>query len=145
MHISEQGLSLIKRFEGFHAYPYKDSAGILTVGYGDTHNVRPGVTVCESEADGNLRNYIAGQVEPAINIGVHVGLTQDQFDALCSFVFNVGSGAFLSSTLLRGINAGSPLTEIQAQIQAWDHAGGKEIEGLKTRRQTEAKLYGGGA
>lgn len=104
MNISENGLNLIKKEEGFKQKPYVCPAGKLTIGYG--HVILPNESfteINEIQATQLLKNDVA-IAEDCINNSVKVPITQDQFDALISFVFNVGRKAFLESTLLRNLN-----------------------------------------
>jgi lysozyme len=78
-----------------------------------------------------------------VNNLVEVTLTQEEFDALVDFVFNLGAGAFRGSTMLRDLNAGD-FTSAAAQFDMWDHAGGAVVAGLLRRRQAEAELFEGG-
>src|ERR1700679_199075 len=101
---SPAGLKLTEQFEGLSLQAYKDVAGVWTNGYGNTHGVVPGSTITASQAESDLVSNIAGS-EYVVNTVVKVPLTQSQFDALVDFVFNLGSGNFQSSTLLRYLNA----------------------------------------
>lgn len=106
MNTSDDGIRLIMEREGCVLKPYRDSVGVWTDGVGNTNGVVPGgppISMEKAMADlkGNLQ-----WSEAAVNNGVKVPLEQHQFDALVSFVFNVGQGAFASSTLLRRLNAG---------------------------------------
>src|SRR5580765_8560569 len=106
MHISNEGLDFIASEEGFRANVYNDFAGLPTIGYG--HALKPGEsfgTLSEADAKTLLRIDVA-VAEAHVNRLVRVALTQDQFDALCSFVFNLGGAALAGSTLLRLLNQG---------------------------------------
>jgi lysozyme len=106
MKISDQGLRLLVEREGCVLKPYRDSVGVWSDGVGNTVGVIPnGPPITQEEADADLR-YNLNRFEKAINDGVKVGLEQHQYDALVSFAFNVGEGAFKTSTLLKKINAG---------------------------------------
>src|SRR5690606_5379943 len=94
--LSKQGADFIKHLEGLRLSAYQDSAGVLTIGYGHTGDVRPGQKISEAEADADFMTDIGWAVD-AVNSAVHVTLNQAQFDALVSFTFNVGSGAFRGS------------------------------------------------
>lgn len=146
MQISIAGLSAIKGHEGFRPYVYKDSAGRDTIGYG--HLIGPlesFSSVTEQEASRLLAQDVA-TAEAAVNRLVKVPLNQSQFDALVSFVYNVGAGAFSRSTMLRKLNAGDYLGA-QTQFTAWIYAtvNGKKtvINGLANRRLAEARLFSG--
>lgn len=105
--MSEQGLGLLRDREGCRLEAYLDSVGVPTIGVGHTTGVHMGMTITAEEALELLREDLKWS-EAAVNNGVSVPLKQNQFDALVSFVFNVGQGAFASSTLRRRLNAGDP-------------------------------------
>lgn len=138
--ISLAGLNLIKRVEGIKLTRYKDVAGYWTIGVG--HKLQPWETmetITEAEAMRLLAQDVAS-AEAAINRLVKVALTQAQFDALVSFVFNVGSGAFARSTMLARLNAGD-YAGAAAQFAKWVYAGGEVSQGLKNRRVAEAAYF----
>lgn len=143
MHISEQGLALIRRFEGFCSRAYRCPAGYWTIGYG--HRIRAredfaeGITPAEAEA---LLKQDAEQAALAVLRHVQVELAQGQLDALTSFVFNVGEGAFAASTLLKRLN-GSDYAAVPEQLRRWVHAGGEIMPGLVARREAEAGVFTG--
>lgn len=140
MNISERGLELIKEFEGCRLEAYQDSVGIWTVGYGHTGSlVVSGLTITQAEADELLRHDLL-VAENCIKTIVAVPLTQVEFDALCSFTFNLGCTALRNSTLLRKLN-GSDYDGAAAEFKKWDHAGGKQLAGLTKRRAAEADLF----
>ncbi|WP_074181130.1 lysozyme [Serratia marcescens] len=139
MKISEHGLNLIKSFEGLRLQAYPCSAGIWTVGYGHTAGVRPGDIIDEVQAEAFLREDIA-DIENTINRLVTVSLKQNQFDALVSFVFNLGSVNFRSSKLLGKLNAGDHAGAAD-ELLRWVHAGGKRLPGLVRRREVERHLF----
>lgn len=136
---SPQCYALLKQFEGCRLTAYRDSAGIPTIGYGHTHGVVMGMTCTQEEAEAWLA-VDATVAESCINIPVDVPLTQNQFDALVCFVYNVGCSAFHGSTMLRYINAGA-FQLAAAEFPKWDHAGGVEVEGLRKRRLAEQALF----
>jgi lysozyme len=141
MQLSEEGLELIKKFEGFRDHVYRDVAGFPTIGYG--HLVKPtesfpaGLT--EPQAAAILATDVQ-QAEEAVARLVKVALTQGQFDALVDFCFNLGAGRLAGSTLLRELNAGHHDIAAQ-QLLSWDHAAGIVNAGLKGRREAELKLW----
>lgn len=144
MNISPQGLELIKRFEGLHLKAYIDPVGIPTIGYGTiVANGRPvkmGMIINERQAEEFLYADIQ-RFEDAVNQYLNVPVSQEQFDALVSFVYNLGPGNFRSSTLLKLINQ-KRLVEAQPQFLRWNRAGGKVLKGLTRRRLAEAALFG---
>ena len=140
MKISQAGIDLIKQFEGCKLAAYTDSVGIWTIGYGSTgKDVCQGLTITQEEAENRLRKHLEG-VEAAINRLVSVPLTQHEFDALCSFVYNIGETAFGKSTCLRKLND-SDYDGAAAEILRWDKAGGAPVVGLTRRRQAEKALF----
>ncbi|MFC6644450.1 lysozyme [Granulicella cerasi] len=139
MQISETGLRLTKSFEGLRLRAYQDSTGVWTIGYGSTTNVKPRQVITQQQADERLRVDMA-TAEHAVNIGVRVVLTQNQFDALLDFAFNEGIGSFLHSTLRELVNEGK-FAEAALEFSKWTKAGGKVLEGLVKRRAAEAALF----
>ncbi len=133
-------LDLIKEFEGCYLDAYLCPANVWTIGYGHTKTAKPGMTITQAEADRLLEQDVAW-VKAAVIGAVQVPLTANQTSALYSFVFNVGAGAFRSSTLLRKLNAGD-YVGAQMQFRRWNKAGGKVLRGLTRRRAAEAKLFG---
>jgi lysozyme len=137
----EQGVALIKESEGLRLSTYLDAVGKPTIGYG--HLILPRETfngpISQARAEALLRKDLH-DTEQAITQAVRVPITQAQFDALASFVFNLGAGRLRSSTLLRKLNAGDYAGAAQ-QFLLWDKAGGKPLKGLTKRRQAERKLF----
>lgn len=139
MKISDKGLEVIKQHEGLCLKAYVCPAGVLTIGYGHTGDVLEGQEITEDEAERLLRNDVSW-AEDCVNESVEVSLTQNQFDALVSFVYNIGCNAFRSSTLLRLLNSGN--TEAAAQqFHRWNKGGGRVLAGLTKRRAHEAELF----
>ncbi len=156
MQTSENGLELLKQWEGFKLKVYKDSAGLATIGVGHLIT-KPELSSGKIVINGVAVQYAGGlteqqvldllgqDVKPAeqsVNNGVKVPLNQNQFDALVSFTFNVGGGAFTGSTLLKVLNQ-NQYTEVPNQLLRWTKAGGKVVQGLLNRRQNEIKLWNG--
>lgn len=139
MKISNKGLDLIKQFEGCKLYAYRDSVGIPTVGYGHTKNVKMGMAITQKQAEAFLKEDLVS-VEKSIN-ALGINFTQGEFDALCSWVFNLGIGNFNSSTMKKKILANAPDMEITEQMIRWVNAGGKPLLGLKRRRSAEANMW----
>ena len=142
METSQKGLDLIKQFEGISKKAYLDSVLIPTIGVGHTGpEVHMGMEITDEQVDEYLKEDLK-EAEEAVNKLVKVDLTQDQFDALVSFTFNLGAGNLQQSTLLKKVNAGD--TEGAAQeFQKWNRAGGKVLVGLTKRRLGEADLFRG--
>lgn len=136
---SQQGLELIKHFEGFRSKAYLCPANVWTIGYGTTSGVKRGQVVTEAQATQMLQRDVE-KFENAIKRHVQVPLRQNEFDALVSFVYNVGEGNFKSSTLLRLLNQGG-YDDVYAQLQRWNRGGGRVLTGLVRRREAEGKLF----
>jgi len=139
MKISKAGLDLIKQYEGLKLTAYRCSAGVLTIGYGHTHGVKTGDVITAQQADEYLREDVQ-IAELNVNTNVKTPLTQNQFDALVSFVFNVGVGNFVKSTLLKKLNTGN-YSGAADELLKWVNAGGKPLDGLRKRRTAERELF----
>lgn len=139
--ISSDGLKLIKYFEGFSPLEYTCVGGKRTIGYG--HVLKPGEAfpggVTQEQAEELLAEDV-GIAEDAVIRLVKVALTPHQFDALVSFVFNVGARNFAGSALLKKLNAGD-YSGAAEEFKRWKYAGGRVCRGLVCRREAEAKLY----
>lgn len=142
MKISQKGIDLIKRFEGFSPTAYLCPSGVWTIGYGHTAGVRAGDGVDEDTAEDFLREDLA-DAEGAVGKYVKVPLKQWQFDALVSFTFNLGAGNLYSSTLLKKVNRNPDDPAIRQEFGKWVHAGGRVLPGLVERRKAEADMYFG--
>ena len=147
MKVGEKGLALIKSFEGFYSEPYKDPIGIPTIGYGFTYYLpdRRKVTMqdrplTEHQATCMLQEILKGYEGDVLRL-VKSKLTQNQFDALVSFTFNLGAANLASSTLLKKVNANPNDPTIRDEFAKWRLAGGKVFAGLVRRRKAEADLY----
>lgn len=141
MKLSAAGLELLKRSEGFRSHVYLDVAGFPTIGYG--HRLLHPESFPNGIGEPQAAELLASDVrdaEQAVQRLAKVPLTQGQFDALVDFVFNLGSGRFATSTLLKRLNAGS-YAEAMQELLRWDRAAGKEIPALKLRREAEVKLW----
>lgn len=137
---SGKGMSLTEQCEGLRLSAYQDQVGVWTIGYGHTGpEVKPGLTITRQQAEELLAHDVLSAVN-CVNTAVAVPLSQCEFDALVDFVFNLGAGAFRTSTLLRDLNA-SKFDAAAAQFACWDHAGGTVVAGLLRRRQEEAALF----
>ena len=141
MNISNEGISLIKKFEGCELEAYQDAVGVWTIGYGHTKDVRQGMSITKEQADNMLINELdeyCDHVEKAVT----VDLKQNQFDALVSWTYNLGPTNLNASTMLKVLN-NKNYDEVPAQIKRWNKAGGKVLEGLVRRREAEALLFEG--
>jgi lysozyme len=139
MKTSQNGLNLIEQSEGVRLTAYQDSVGVWTIGYGHTGNVVSGEICTLQQANEWLAQDVSG-AEYVVNTVVTAPLNQNQFDALVDFVFNLGSGNFQSSTLLKLLNSGD-YAGASAQFPLWNHAGGVVVAGLTTRRLAEQALF----
>ena len=148
MMISKKGLDFIKLAEGVKLNAYQDSVGIWTIGYGtirhDGQPVRKGDTCTPNQAEAWLSSHIATEVEPHINKLVKVKITQDMFDVFCSFIYNLGWGAFSTSTMLKLLNAGD-YKGAAAQILHWNKEKKGDVfvvsRGLDKRRKDEYEIF----
>lgn len=144
MVISDNGLLLICGFEGFSTTPYLDSVGVPTIGYGTTmYKSGTKVTmqdapITQEQAKTELAYHIEHRCYHAL---IGLKLSQNQFDALCSLIYNIGAGAFEGSTVRRLANINPNDPAIDAAIKMWNKAGGKELVGLTLRRAKEADYY----
>lgn len=143
MQASDNCLHLIKVSESPGGIPnltaYQDVVGVWTNGWGNTHNVVPGSTITYEQATADLVSNISSAVD-AVNELVTVPLTQNQFDALVDFTYNLGTGSLKSSTLLHKLNAKDYVGASQ-QFPLWNKAGGKPVTGLTNRRLAEQRLF----
>ena len=139
--ITQNGLDLIKRFEGFSRIVYFCPAGYPTIGYGhvvkDDEDFSAGID--ESQAEELLRQDVQ-IAERAVLRLINVPLTDGQFDALVSFTYNLGGGALQRSTLRRKINR-EEHAEVPEQFMRWVWAGGRKLRGLVRRREAEIAIY----
>lgn len=129
----------IKEFEGLRLRAYRDSGGKPTIGYGHTLGVKMGQRITELQAEEMLRQdlWVAGRFANTIK---EID-TQGKYDAVVSFIFNLGVGSFKRSTLYRRILRHAPDKMIQAEFRRWTHSGGKVLSGLVKRREWEAKRW----
>ena len=141
--IGPNGLALIKRFEGFVAQPYLCPAGFLTIGYGhrvhlsERKAMERGITPAAAEA---LLIRDAVSAGSAVLRLIEVPLLDNQYDALVSFTFNLGSAALQRSTLRQKINRNEHF-DVPAELLKWIWAGGRKLPGLVARRAAEGTLY----
>lgn len=135
MRISEKGLGLIKEFEGCRLEAYLDPAGVPTIGYGHTSGVKMGQVITQNTANEYLRDDCAAAERNVNGFDAKYHWNQNQFDALVSFAFNLGSINQLTANGTRSI------AEISAKIPEYCHAGGKKLSGLVHRRAAEKELF----
>ena len=144
MHISPSGIDLICNFEGKRLTAYDDGVGVWTIGFGTTVypngiKVMKGDTCTEAQA----KTYMAHDLkkfEATVNKAVTVQLNQNQFDALVSLAYNIGTNAFSKSTLVKKLNA-NDIRGAADQFDVWVNAGGKRMQGLVNRRAKEKALF----
>ena len=139
MKLGERGTEILKYFEGCKLTAYQDSVGVWTIGYGHTKGVYNGMTITQEEAEQMLLTELE-EYEGYIENMVTVPLTQNQFDALLVWIYNLGPTNFRNSTLLKELNAGNYNAAGQ-EITRWNKAGGKVLAGLVKRREAEAELF----
>ena len=139
MKTSPKGIALIKEFEGLRLKAYKCPGGIWTIGYGHTAGVKHGMVISERQAEEYLKADLIA-FEKYLN-GLGLALDQNQFDALISFIYNVGTGNFSSSTLLRNVKANPLDNSIMDEFLRWVYSKGRVLPGLQRRRLAEMKLY----
>ncbi|NLS53761.1 lysozyme [Hafnia alvei] len=144
MQISENGINLIKQYEGCRLTAYQDCIGVWTIGYGWTQpiggkSIAKGMVISQQKADALLMQGIE-QSENCVNNVVHHSINQHQFDALVDFAYNLGVNALKGSTLLKKINVGDYIGAAN-EFQKWNKASGKELAGLTRRRGAEKSLF----
>jgi lysozyme len=139
MKYSVDGISFTESFEGCKLIAYPDSGGVWTIGYGHINGVTQGITCTQEQAEAWLVQDIQ-LASDVVNRAVTVPLTQNEFNALVDFVFNIGGGAFQSSTMLRLLNAGD-YAGAADQFERWDHCSGKVVGGLLRRRVGEESEF----
>lgn len=143
MRTSEQGIQMIKDFEGFADRAYPDpgtGSAPYTIGYGRTHRVKPDQRCDRLQADYWLRHQDVPAAEKCVNEHVNRPLKQHEYDALVSFVFNLGCANFHQSTLLKLINLGKKKAAA-GEFHKWCHSGQKTLPGLVKRRAKEADVF----
>ncbi len=139
-HITQDGLDMIKRFEGFSPTVYICPAGYPTIGYG--HLIQRGEyfdSITEEQAEDLLRLDVKVAEQAVLRL-INVPISDGQFDALVSFTYNLGAGALQRSTLRRKVNREAH-EEVPAQLVRWVWAGGRKLPGLVVRRSTETLKY----
>lgn len=137
---NKNGLLLIKSFEGLRLKAYRDPVGIWTIGYGTTRGVRPDMSISEAEAEQFLQQDLI-RFEQDISGAVAAPVNDNQFSALASFTYNVGSGALRSSTLLKLLNGRQDIRKTADEFPRWNKAGGRVLDGLTRRRNAERALF----
>ena len=139
MKISEDGLELIKKFEGCETSAYQDSVGVWTIGFGHTKGVEEGQTCSIEDAESMLADEM-DEYEGYINNMVKVELQQHEFDSLVAWVYNLGPTNLSESTMLKVLNGGQ-FDRVPDEMNRWTRAGGEILEGLVRRRQAESLMF----
>jgi lysozyme len=140
MNISDAGIQLIKKHEGCEFVAYKDIVGVLTIGYGHTGTDFNADTRWQQWQCDNALQVDLLKFQACVNKMAMVELTQNQFDALCSFAYNLGCNALANSSLMLKLNNGDVDGAAQEFLK-WDHAGGHVVNGLLARREDEQALF----
>ena len=140
---SQEGISLIKSFEGCELTAYRCSANVPTIGFGHTAGVSDGDTCTQEEAETMLAEDLV-EFEDYVKKYVETNLQQNEFDALVAWTYNLGPNNLSESTLLKELNAGN-LEEVPRQMKRWNRAGGEVLDGLIRRREAESRLFKGEA
>jgi lysozyme len=140
---SQEGISLIKSFEGCELTAYRCSANVPTIGFGHTAGVSDGDTCTQEEAETMLAEDLE-EFEDYVKNYVESELQQNEFDALVAWTYNLGPKNLSESTLLKELNAGN-LEEVPRQMKRWNRAGGEVLDGLIRRREAESRLFKGEA
>lgn len=136
-----KALSIIQSFESCALTAYRDIVGVLTIGWGHTGpDVWPNGAITQEQADQMLLDDVT-RVAKEVEAMLDVDVTDNQFDALVSFAYNVGAGALSSSTLMKRLNAGQNPADVADEFLRWDYAAGKEVAGLERRRVAERELF----
>lgn len=144
MKLSQNGVNFIKSHEALRLKAYQDSKGVWTIGWGHTKGVKPGDVITREQAEQFIRDDFAW-VERTLNADLVAGrdkpiVTQSEYDALCSLVFNIGSQAYLDSTVRRKIKQGDKMGAAHA-FGMWVYSEHKFIQGLANRRADEVRLF----
>lgn len=142
--LSDSGMKLLEQFEGLRLDAYLDSAGIATIGFGtikypNGNKVKLGDKITKTQAK-EYKLYDLKEFESTVNMYVTVPLSQNQYDSLVSLSYNIGSGAFKNSTLLKKLNSGDYKGAAE-QFLVWNKVNSKKVQGLANRRETERKLF----
>ncbi len=143
--ISDAGIECIQISEGLRLQAYQDSGGLWTIGIGTTRypdgtRVKKGDTCTEFQAHAWLRHDVAGACKDVDDL-TRDDLTQHQFDALVSLIYNIGRGHYSTSTVRRLVNNNPNDSAIRAAFMMWNKVEGKIVAGLVNRRKREADLY----
>lgn len=141
MKTSQEGIALIKKFEGCELEAYLCPAQVWTIGYGHTASVSEGDVCSQEDADRMLAEDLE-EFEGYVREAVDVPLEQNEFDALVAWTYNLGPGNLRSSTMLKRLND-SKFEEVPSEMRRWNKSGGEVLDGLVRRREAEALLFKG--
>lgn len=145
MKLNKNGIDLMHEFEGCNLHAYLCPAKVWTIGYGNTYyesgrSVKEGDWIDQERAN-SLFITIAEEFATRVRSLLKTTLNENQFSSLVSFAYNLGIANLNSSTLLKKVNANKNDPTIFAEFLKWNKAGGKVLNGLTKRRQSEANLY----
>jgi lysozyme len=145
MKVNAEGYALLKRFEGCVLKAYKCPAGVWTIGFGNTFyedgtKVKEGDVITQKRAD-ELAKFIVEQFANSIREMIKQPLNENQFSACVSLAYNIGTGGFKKSSVLRKLNANPLDASIADSFRLWNKGGGKVLRGLVNRREAEIQLY----
>lgn len=139
--MSQEGLVVLKHFEGLRLRAYRDPVGVLTIGYGHTGpDVYEGLVWSQAQADKALRDRLQREFVPGVLAVITRSMTQGQLDAMVDLAYNVGVAAFQGSTLVRKFNAGDTQGAADEFLR-WNRAGGEVLLGLRRRRAADRALF----
>lgn len=148
--ISKKGIDYIKGFEALKLYAYPDTNGVWTIGYGTTAGVKKGMVITKEQAEKFLLDYLDAQDKQLNELLKDAKLlTQNQYDVICSFAYNIGITQFMTSTFLKKVLASDWLEAAKQLVwmdslgnyHGWIYDAGKKIKGLINRRKTEQALF----
>jgi lysozyme len=145
MKVNAEGYALLKRFEGCRLKAYLCPAGVWTIGFGNTFyedgtKVKEGDVITQQRAD-ELAKFIVEQFATSIRTMIKQPLNENQFSACVSLAYNIGTGGFKKSSVLRKLNANPLDASIADSFRLWNKGGGKVLRGLVNRREAEIQLY----
>lgn len=139
MNVSQEGIDLVKQFEGCKLTAYQDVGGIWTIGFGHTGGVQPGDTCTQEQADQWLLSNLQTAANCVLN-NLTCALRQNELDALACFTYNVGCKNFINSTMRLYLDR-NQITQAAMEFQKWDHVNGQVVVGLFRRRMAEKMLF----
>lgn len=140
MRLNQEGIDLIKQFEGLELEAYICPAGVATLGYGSTGpDIKLGMKWTKAQAEDRLKNDL-GTFSKGVRNLIKVVLNENQFSAVVALAYNIGLGNFKESTLLKKLNA-SDFAGTAAEFERWNKGGGRVLKGLVKRREAEKALF----